>query len=327
MQNRFKKLKNISENIDGILLFNRIPENLRNPNFFYFTNCDVQGIFYHDLKKATIFTNAMEKPRARSWIKNIQIIKTLDDFLQAVDGRIGIDKQNTSAAVADSLSKNKIKTVNISNVLEDMRSIKSPQEIKIIRKATNLTGNVYEKICSEDVFSFTECELRGLIDYQINRMGAEPAFPTIVASGRNIAIPHHHPTIQKISKTLLMDFGLNYNGYCTDVSRTFNSRYEKKINEILKVLEKRMKPRIKASELDKLSRKLLGRDSKNFITSLGHGLGVSVHEKPHLTSNSKDTLQEGMVIAVEPAIYIKNGIRIENDYLITEDGCENLTDF
>jgi len=148
-----------------------------------------------------------------------------------------------------------------------------------------------------------------------------------VATEENIAKPHHVPTIKRIGKTLLIDFGVRWQGYCTDISRTFNSKYEEKIKKTLAALEEKMKPGVKASSLDALSRKLLGSDAKKFITNLGHGIGIEVHEKPSISASSKDVLKKDMVIAIEPAIYVKNGIRIENDYLITEDGCENLTEF
>jgi Xaa-Pro dipeptidase len=323
LRNRIEKLDFLRKDVDGIVLFNRIPEQLRDPNFFYFTGYDVQGVFHYDFKKPMIFTSAMERPRIRG---NVRTMRKLDDFLKTLDGKIAVDKQTITAGMADKLSK-KLQLRDVSGPLEQIRAVKDREEIKIIRRAEDISGKAYEKVMKENIFKFTEAELRALIEYDIMRRGAEPAFPTIVATEENIAKPHHVPTIKRIGKTLLIDFGVRWQGYCTDISRTFNSKYEEKIKKTLAALEEKMKPGVKASSLDALSRKLLGSDAKKFITNLGHGIGIEVHEKPSISASSKDVLKKDMVIAIEPAIYVKNGIRIENDYLITEDGCENLTEF
>jgi Xaa-Pro dipeptidase len=157
--------------------------------------------------------------------------------------------------------------------------------------------------------------------------GSRPAFPTIVASGKNIRVPHHEPTIKKAKAPLLIDFGAKYNGYCSDITRTFGSRFENTILKVFDEVEKNLCPGAKASDIDAISRKTMGRYEKFFITGLGHGIGLDVHEKPWVSKNSTDILKEGMVFTIEPGIYVNNGIRIENDYLITKNSFKKITDF
>jgi len=325
-QNRAKKLK--ASGIDGFVLFNRIPEDVHNPNFFYFTNCDIPGVFYYDFKKPILFTNILEET-SQTCIKNTVRIKKMSEVMDEINARaLGIDKPHTALSVFDGIPNNKKrKFVDISEKLEQMRSIKSKEEIESIKKSADISKKVFENICSEDIFHMTECELHGLIDCQITSRGAEPAFRTIVASGKNIAVPHHRSTTEKIGKTLLIDFGARFNGYCTDVTRTFNSKYEGMLKKIIADVENKLKPGARAADLDVFVRKKLGNQSKLFITSLGHGIGISVHELPRISMNSKDVLEKDMILTLEPGIYVKDGIRIENDYLITEDGCKKLTNF
>jgi Xaa-Pro aminopeptidase len=153
----------------------------------------------------------------------------------------------------------------------------------------------------------------------------EPAFPTIVASGKNISEPHHIPSGSKAKEPLLIDMGLRFNGYCSDVTRTYGSRYERQLRSVFDAIEPMLVSGAKAADIDKIARKALGKDAAFFNTSLGHGLGISVHESPVLSPKSKDILEEGNVITLEPGIYVPGGIRTENVYVIKKNGAENLT--
>ncbi len=317
-KDRTKRLNDIDA--DTVLLFNRFGS--VNPNFFYFTDSDVQGIFVYDMKKPLLLTSEMERQRAKKSRLKIVVVKKTDEMFDFIGRKVAVDGRNMSFLSGKALMK-KTRLVDITGKLEEIRAVKDSEELARIKKAAAISGRIFRKISAVG----TERSLRADIDYEISSRSDGPAFRTIVASGRNIAIPHHAPSGGKLEKTVLVDFGVRYRGYCSDVARTFGSRYTQLLEKILEELEANIKPGTRTSELDKLARKILGKYSRQFVTSLGHGIGISVHEKPSLSSGSKDILKPGMVIAVEPAVYLRNGARIENDYLVTEDGCKNLTDF
>ena len=154
----------------------------------------------------------------------------------------------------------------------------------------------------------------------------ERAFRTIVASGKNSSFPHHVSEDVKITFPIVIDFGVNVNGYCSDVTRTIESPYEKKLEKILQELYSFIKPEIKAMDAEKFVRDKLNKESKYFIHSLGHGIGLEVHENPTLSIKSNDILEKNMIFTIEPGLYKKTGIRIENDFLLN-DRLKNLTNF
>lgn len=326
LKKRLKKIEKLDEKLDGILIFNTGEKTqsafVGDPNFFYFTNSNTIGAFYYDFNEAKIFTNIMEERRAKNfWIKNITT-HNLKDFTKTLKNKkIGIDKQNISAAVFDKI-KTHFNPVDISKELSDARKIKTTNEIENIKKACNITGKIFREIKNKT----TEINIKNKIHTEINKH-SESAFPIIVATGKNIEIPHHTPTNQKISGTCLIDFGVRVNGYCSDVTRTFGSKLENILKDVILQVEDKLQPGTETKKLDETARKHMKQHSKFFITGLGHGLGIEVHEKPYIAKNSKDVLKSGMVLTIEPGIYVKNGIRIENDYLITKNGFKCLTKF
>jgi len=315
---RLEKIDFLRKKLDSILIFSN------DPNFFYLTNCNLESsVFFYDFKESIIFTNEMESGRAKlSWVKNIKMIKDTS-FLKKFKGHIGINFTKTSIAAKKQM---KFFAVDISKNLEQARMIKTNYEIKQIRKACEITKEIFKKTEKMQNRKTTEKELKALIEYEISRK-ADIAFPAIVASGAGTAIPHYQPQNKKIIKPLLLDIGVKYNGYCSDVTRTYNSPYESKIKKIISEIENKLKPGISANSLDVLVRKLMGKDKKYFLHGIGHGLGIEVHERPWFGKKVSNVLKAGMVIAIEPGLYKQTGCRIENDYLITDDGFEKLTDF
>ncbi len=325
IKRRLAKIEHLSANLDAIIL---ISSEQFNPNFTYFTNIDdVSGFFFYNFSKPRIFTNSRDYPLAKkAWVKNIEIAEK-GALEKIVKGRkIGIDKSVLSVDAYEKLKKARAKLVDISQHLENARAQKTKYEISCIRQACRITGKVFNRI-ENQWKGLTELEFSGLAEYEMRRFGAQPSFPTIVATGKNIAIPHHKPTAQKIKLPLLIDLGVRRKNYVSDVTRTIGSKWETKIENILGELYPKIKPDAKAKELDLFVRKALGKQEKRFITSLGHGIGVSVHEKPWISRRSDDTLKQNMAFTIEPGIYVKNGIRIENDFLLKEGGAEILTQF
>lgn len=320
---RLERIHNLSDTIDALVIPNFPKED---PNFFYFTNTNIRGIFYYDFSKPIIFTSNMEYSRAnRGWVKNIVEFGKGMDIKEILKGKkLGVNKSLMSASFFSRLKNRK---VDISSQLDEVRMIKTKYEVATIRKACKISGKVFDSVKREINGKITELELKGLVEYFIAKYGCIPAFSTIVATGKNIAEPHHLAENKKLEKTVLIDFGVRYKGYVSDVTRTIGSKYEKIVkNAIEKSLEK-IHVGAKASDIDRTARDALGKLSKHFITSLGHGFGIAVHEIPNISSKSNDTIKNSMTITIEPGIYVNNGIRLENDYIITNNGPKTLTDF
>ncbi len=315
LKNRLNKIKKLVTQVDRVMLF------AKDPGFFYFTNSRANGIFLYDFCRPKLFVSSMEEISSRkSWIKDVVVIKRLRDVFQEAKGRIGVDKNQISASLSSKI-KNK---VDVSKELENARAIKTDYEIRCIKKACQTNKDVLLSI--KEKMSGTEQQLRAEIDYEILRRGSEPAFNTIVASGTNTRIPHHIPEKKKLSRPVLVDFGACCNGYKTDITRTIGHPMQEKIEKIIKELELMIKPGVSAKKLDDAARKMLGSDAKYFNHSLGHGIGIAF-EKPHFYSRSKDVLRKNMVFALEIGVYKRTGIRIENNYLVTDKGAFNLTRF
>ncbi|XRO76071.1 M24 family metallopeptidase [Methanocaldococcus sp. 28A] len=230
----------------------------------------------------------------------------------------------------------------ISDKIREMRMIKDKNEIELIKKATEISDKAMNWVLNNlyDVKNLNEYELVAEIEYIMKKHGSiKPAFDSIVVSGKKTSFPHALPTKDKIEDILLIDIGAVYDGYCSDITRTFllkdDDEEMKKIYSLVyeakKVAEKYLKEGISAKQIDNIVREFLGDYEKLFIHSLGHGVGLEVHEEPRLSNKLKDNeniiLKEGMVITIEPGLYLKNkfGVRIEDLYLIKKNGFEKLS--
>lgn len=225
-------------------------------------------------------------------------------------------------------------------VIEGMREIKSPEELDKIRKALKITALAFEFIKDFMHPKLSETEVAAELERFIRYQGAKgSAFDIIVAYGQNSAYPHHNPTAKKLAEgsNILIDLGVDYLGYKSDLTRVL---FLGKINILARriyalvaraqeIAIKKIKPGAKIGSIDAASRKYIAGKGygRNFIHSLGHGVGLDIHEGPNIHSKNQDFLREGMVFTVEPAIYLpgKFGIRIEDMVLVTKTGCEVLS--
>lgn len=226
------------------------------------------------------------------------------------------------------------------------RSIKKEQELEKIVKSCEIGDSAFKYILKQIKPGITEKDLSFILETFIRKRGAQISFEPIVAFGENSSVPHHH-TGEKIleerkGQFILLDFGVKYQYYCSDMTRTiFWGKASVKQKEIyqtvlasqekaVKFLEEKLKQKsiIKAYEVDKVAREFI--KSEGFPTtphSLGHGVGIQVHEAPRLSPKSKDFLKEGMVFSIEPGIYIPDfgGVRIEDLYTIKKSKLIQLT--
>ena len=220
----------------------------------------------------------------------------------------------------------KAKTKDISFECLKLREIKTEKEIQHIKKSCSYADKILQKLIKNIKSIRTESEAAAFLEYETKKNGLELSFNPIVASGSNASMPHHQPSNAKIKKGFcVIDFGVRYMGYCSDITRTIYvgrpSLKEKEIyNFLLKIQEEAVKLAAnneKCSELYDFVNESLGKYRKYFTHGLGHGVGVEIHEMPNLTLNSKDRIRNNMVFTIEPGIYIPKrfGIRIEDTVL------------
>lgn len=232
--------------------------------------------------------------------------------------------------------------VSAEEKLRLMRMVKTEEELKKLRIACELADFAIETGVSEIKEGKTELDVLAAIEYELKKKGVtEMSFSTMVLTGKNAAAPHGTPGLTKISKgdLVLFDLGVVMDGYCSDITRTvaygeINNKQEEIYNTVLKAQLKALETArvgVKCSEVDLAARNVIEAAGygEYFPHRLGHGLGVSVHEYPSLTSTNSLLLEKGMVFTAEPGIYVPGvaGVRIEDDVVITEDGIEILTKY
>lgn len=250
--------------------------------------------------------------------------------------RIGFEKEWMPYGVYKNFEKelNK-KLVPCEDIIRKIRVYKNEDEIEKIIKAQRINEKIFEEIINIiEPDKTKEIDLAAEIEYKIKKSGCEVAFPPIVASGSNSALPHAKPSkkIIKNNKPLKIDMGVKYNGFCSDMTRTiwigkkpedeFIKIYQIVLDAQNKAIES-IKIGMEAKEVDGIARKYIEDKGygKFFGHGLGHGIGVEVHELPVLSYLSKDKIEEGMVFTIEPGIYLpgKFGVRIE-DLVYIKDG-------
>ena len=223
-------------------------------------------------------------------------------------------------------------------VIEKQRMIKDEEEIEKISKACQITDNCFKHLLQFIKVGQTEKEIALEIGRYFKLNGAEDiSFETIVASGKNSSKPHAVPTDKKIDigDPITIDFGCKYEGYCSDMTRTIFVGYvPEEIKEIYDLVLKNQlqtEKEYKEGANIKIVSRMVENDFKlngyDFVHSLGHGVGLDIHEYPFISTRNDNLLKEKMVVTNEPGIYIpgKFGVRIEDTVLITKTGCINLT--
>ncbi|MGB8225345.1 MAG: Xaa-Pro peptidase family protein [Sedimentisphaerales bacterium] len=219
-----------------------------------------------------------------------------------------------------------------------VRQIKDEIEAKAIKKAAAVAQKALGRVLSKIYAGVSETEVAAMLDFELKKTGAQPAFEAIIAFGSNSAMPHHRPTTRKLKKidTILIDFGAKLNGYCCDITRCFAvgrvNDFYRKVYKAVFCAQSRALQMVRsgagAKEVDAAAKEII-RSSKLpvFGHGTGHGFGLEVHEQPVVSVLSKDVLQQGNVVTIEPAVYLagKFGIRIEDDVLVTDKGCKVLT--
>lgn len=224
-------------------------------------------------------------------------------------------------------------------IIQNLRMIKSPEELSLLRRAAELARLGMNRAAELIEPGKTELEIAAEIEYEMRRAGSEGTpFPTIVASGENSWLPHSTATAKRLKKgeLIVVDLGAVYNGYASDMTRTFGISPTKKQLQILRTVQeaqraalRRIKNGVGAKVIDAVARDLITRSGfgRFFTHGTGHGVGLEIHEAPSLYPSSRDVLRQGMVLTVEPGIYVPGvgGARWEDTVLVKRGGWETLT--
>ncbi|MBS3101616.1 aminopeptidase P family protein [Candidatus Woesearchaeota archaeon] len=220
----------------------------------------------------------------------------------------------------------KIKSKDIAFECLKLRETKTEKEIRILKKSCAYADKILQKAIKNFRHFKTESQAAAFLEYEAKKLGLELSFSPIVASGSNGSMPHHEPSNVKIKNDFcVIDFGVKYKGYCSDITRTIYvgkpSEKEKEMyNMLLKIQENaiiQIKSGKKCSEIYDFVVKSLGKYRNYFTHGLGHGVGIEIHELPNLSLSSKDRIKNNMVFTIEPGIYFPKrfGIRIEDTLL------------
>lgn len=238
---------------------------------------------------------------------------------------------------ADLLS---LSLVELGQQISDLRQVKTSAEMEKLRQAEAIGDRAFQKVLDRLEVGMTEKQVAAWLEFYMKEEGAEGfSFETIAASGLHSAMPHAVPTDKVLEggDFLTMDFGCLYQGYCSDMTRTVvmgkaNVKQREIYETVLRAQEtalKGIRPGMTGREIDSLARDVIKKAGygKYFGHSLGHSVGLEIHERPNFSPKEETVIRPGMVITVEPGIYIEGfgGVRIEDVVIITENGCENIT--
>ena len=243
-------------------------------------------------------------------------------------------------AVKGALGDGAVSLVATEGLVEGLRAVKEPEEVALIQRAVQIADEALEEVAPTLEVGETERAVAWRLERALRERGAEAvSFEVIVASGPNAALPHHNPSDRPIGagEPVVIDFGARYGGYCSDVSRTFClgpvPEQFRKVYDIVLAAQMTalatMQVGMTGAQADTLARQVIERAGykENFGHSLGHGIGLAVHEGPRLGPGSETVLQEGMVFTVEPGVYISGwgGVRIEDTIVLEKGGARPLT--
>jgi len=333
------------QKIDRFITFNSV--HIRYLTGFTGSN----GALLIDPKAATLMTDARYDEQAHNETHDVAILiseagKTLSETLArsnliAEGERVGFETSHVTVWQFDKLRERMaaVTWTPTTSFVESVRRKKTPAEVDFIKRAIHITEYVLEQILTTIRPGLSENDLALDIDHRLRIEGAErSSFDTIVAFGDRSALPHARPTDRKLSKNenILFDFGAVVHGYHADMTRTIffgkpGSEFQCDYQSVLRAQQAAIgfaRAGTTCCALDQVARDELKRKdlSSFFVHSLGHGIGLEIHEAPTISAASTESLQTGDVVTIEPGVYRpgRYGIRIENDVWISERGPVDL---
>lgn len=343
MNSKLQWLRNTMASLDlqGLIISN--PTNIK-----YLTNIDAEGVLLLTRKDNIYITDGRYVEQVHSILTLFDeiIVYNISDLSQddyenffMFCENVGFEENYvTYAKYKELIRKYKINNlVETEHIIEKQRMIKDEEEISNLQKACEITDNCFNYLLTYIRPGMTEKQIADEIDEYYKRRTDGLAFDTIVASGENSSKPHAVPTNRKIEENdiITIDMGCKVNGYCSDMTRTiFVGSIPEEMKKVYDLVLKNQVQTIEQMK-DGVSTRLLTKMVENdfklngydLIHSLGHGVGLDIHEAPYLSYRSDAQLKENMIVTDEPGIYIsgKFGVRIEDTVQITKFGCISLT--
>ncbi len=299
---------------------------------------------------AVFFTDGRYRLQAAQEVRGAKVVTARGPLVTALAAsvkrrrlrRLGFESHRASYGFYESL-RTALPGVGLkplSGVVEKLRAVKTAGEIASLRRAVDLNSAVFEASLRHVQPGRTEREVADQIEFEMRRWGGEkPAFETIVAAGTHSAYPHAKPGLNPLRRNefILIDQGVILDGYSSDMTRTVAlgglgreaRRVYHAVLEAQRAAIAAVRAGIRAAEVDRQARMVLQKHGleKAFVHSTGHGVGLEIHEPPRLGRREKVRLESGMVITIEPGVYLEGfgGVRIEDMVVVTPAGCEILT--
>lgn len=346
MKERIEKLRERFAGAGVEALYITNPEN----RFYLSGFTGTAGSLLLGLNNSYLFTDFRYTGQAARECPDYQVIETSGESSEVLREYLTGEGISLLGLEGDYLTYNQFQTLKeklggvelktVDGLVEELRARKDKDETAFIEEAVRLADEAFKEVLPLIRPGVPEREVALQLEYFMRRLGAEgAAFKTIVASGYRSALPHGVASsrIMAPGDFVTLDFGAVYNGYHSDITRTVVlGRPEKKQEEIYQlVLEAQMsaieslRAGIKASDVDGAARRIIEQAGygKQFGHGTGHGVGLSIHEKPRLSAKDQSLLEEGMVVTIEPGIYLPGwgGVRIEDTVLVLNGGCRVLT--
>ncbi len=347
---RLKRLRSAlkEKELDAILI--STPENRQYLSGFVGT----AGWLFISHESAILATDFRYTEQAAHQAPNFEVLqvsgwKWLVEQLDKVGpARVGFESQHVTmaayrriaAAIKEMDDDRRPKMVATSNLVENIRAVKDAHELTMLQSVIDISDRAMEAVTPNLQAGQTEREIAWLLEKAMREFGADSlSFDTIVAGGPNGAMPHHRAGDRPVQEgePIVIDMGAKLDGYCSDITRTVcigqpDDQFRKIYNLVLGAqltAISTLKPSLNGEEADNLARTVLDDAGykENFGHSLGHGIGLAVHEFPRVGPTSPDILEESMVFSVEPGIYLSGwgGVRIEDLVVLEESGARSLS--
>lgn len=306
------------------------------------------GTVFITKKKAYFITDfryvaqANEQAKGFEVIENRNMLEAVYEQCQAEEIKtLAYEEEHTTVSMYNQLQTySAIELVGVAGVIEQMRMIKTPDELAKIKTAASISDKAFERILQDIKAGVTELEICNKLEMYMREEGAtSSSFDMIIASGHRSALPHGVASTKKIEENdfVTLDFGALYEGYCSDMTRTVvvgspSTQLEKVyhiVNDALTLGIAEVKAGASCSAVDTTVRNFITEHGygEQFGHGLGHSFGLEIHESPYFAKTSEEVLSPQMVMTIEPGIYIPDvgGVRIEDDVIVTEDGCDVIT--